>query len=93
MCAGGDVAQEDVLGLIAGLVDRSLVVMTDGPRGPRYRLLESVAAYCLEPTPPGHAHQYATVAEDTDVRRRNRSAPAPAPTPAPEPMDQPGRRA
>ncbi|MFJ5142497.1 BTAD domain-containing putative transcriptional regulator [Streptomyces sp. NPDC088707] len=44
----GDVSAGDVLGLLARLVDRSLVVAVDGPDGPRYRLLESVAAYCLE---------------------------------------------
>lgn len=44
----GSVAAGDVLGLLARLVDRSLVVAVDGPDGPRYRLLESVAAYCLE---------------------------------------------
>jgi predicted ATPase/DNA-binding SARP family transcriptional activator len=43
LCAGGDVRRSDVLGLVAGLVDRSLVTP-----GPRYRLLESVAAYCAE---------------------------------------------
>ncbi|MDX2558704.1 BTAD domain-containing putative transcriptional regulator [Streptomyces sp. TX20-6-3] len=43
-----DVSAGDVLGLLARLVDRSLVVAVDGPDGPRYRLLESVAAYCLE---------------------------------------------
>ncbi|MFI9594241.1 BTAD domain-containing putative transcriptional regulator [Nonomuraea sp. NPDC052265] len=35
----------DVLDVLARLVDRSLVVVS---RGPRYRLLESVTAYCLE---------------------------------------------
>ncbi|WP_405853441.1 NB-ARC domain-containing protein [Streptomyces sp. NBC_00090] len=44
----GDVVAGDVLGLLVRLVDRSLVVAVDGPDGPRYRLLESVAAYCLE---------------------------------------------
>ncbi|MFE6064536.1 BTAD domain-containing putative transcriptional regulator [Streptomyces sp. NPDC056431] len=43
-----EVSAGDVLGLLARLVDRSLVVAVDGPDGPRYRLLESVAAYCLE---------------------------------------------
>ncbi|GAB3870560.1 BTAD domain-containing putative transcriptional regulator [Kibdelosporangium lantanae] len=43
LCAGGDVRREDVLGVVAGLVDRSLV-----SPGPRYRLLESVAAYGVE---------------------------------------------
>ncbi|WP_165966993.1 AfsR/SARP family transcriptional regulator, partial [Actinomadura sp. 7K507] len=35
-----------VAGLLARLVDRSLVAVAHGPDGPRYRLLESVAAYC-----------------------------------------------
>jgi predicted ATPase/DNA-binding SARP family transcriptional activator len=43
LCAGEDVRSDEVLGLLAGLVDRSLV-----SPGPRYRLLESVSAYCLE---------------------------------------------
>nr|BFE82116.1 hypothetical protein GCM10020093_047170 [Planobispora longispora] len=37
----------DVLDLLARLVDRSLVVMVEGAAGVRYRLLESVAEYCL----------------------------------------------
>ncbi|MFF7774559.1 BTAD domain-containing putative transcriptional regulator [Streptomyces tanashiensis] len=45
---GGDVVAGDVLGLLVRLVDRSLVVVVEGPDGPRYRLLESVAAYCLD---------------------------------------------
>ncbi|MEV7283205.1 BTAD domain-containing putative transcriptional regulator [Streptomyces sp. NPDC093252] len=46
VCAGGEVAAEDVLGILARLIDRSLV--TAAPDGSRYRLLESVAAYCLQ---------------------------------------------
>jgi predicted ATPase/DNA-binding SARP family transcriptional activator len=38
----------DVLSLLSRLVDRSLVMVADGPDGPRYRLLESVAAYSLQ---------------------------------------------
>ena len=38
----------DTLDLLARLVDRSLVAMDDRADGPRYRLLESVAAYCHE---------------------------------------------
>ncbi|MEU4175315.1 BTAD domain-containing putative transcriptional regulator [Streptomyces sp. NPDC026589] len=37
-----------VMDLLARLVDCSLVVMSEGTDGPRYRLLESVAAYCVE---------------------------------------------
>ncbi|MFI0409281.1 BTAD domain-containing putative transcriptional regulator [Actinomadura sp. 3N508] len=47
VCAGDGVRAEDVLGLLARLVDRSLVVMADHADGPRYRLLESVADYSL----------------------------------------------
>jgi predicted ATPase/DNA-binding SARP family transcriptional activator len=38
----------EVPGLVSRLVDRSLVAVADGPDGPRYRLLESVAAYALQ---------------------------------------------
>jgi predicted ATPase len=48
VCAGDGVDAADVLGLLADLVDRSLVVMADRPGGVRYRLLESVAAYGLD---------------------------------------------
>lgn len=48
VCAGDGVDAEEVLGLLVRLVDRSLVVATDGAGGRRYRLLESVADYCIE---------------------------------------------
>ncbi|WP_433159663.1 BTAD domain-containing putative transcriptional regulator [Kribbella sp. CA-247076] len=38
----------DVLDVLVRLVDRSLVVPVQASEGPRYRLLESVAAYCTE---------------------------------------------
>ncbi|MEV6152693.1 BTAD domain-containing putative transcriptional regulator [Nonomuraea sp. NPDC052129] len=59
----------DALDLLARLVDRSLVVRTSGGR---YRLLESVAAYCLERLSEAgeteavrlrHAHHHADLAE------------------------------
>ena len=62
-----------MLSLLSGLVNRSLVVVVDGPNqrdspdqahGPRYRLLESVAAYCMQ-----RARQAGEYAE---VRRRHR---------------------
>jgi predicted ATPase/DNA-binding SARP family transcriptional activator len=49
--AAEDICADDgliVLDQLVRLVDRSLVVVVDGPDGPRYRLLESVAAYCLD---------------------------------------------
>ncbi|XVQ15431.1 BTAD domain-containing putative transcriptional regulator [Spirillospora sp. CA-255316] len=48
ICSGDGVEQAEVVDAVARLVDRSLVVVADGPDGPRYRLLESVAAYALE---------------------------------------------
>ncbi|MFE6036485.1 BTAD domain-containing putative transcriptional regulator [Streptomyces sp. NPDC056452] len=48
VCAGDGVARDEVLDLVTRLVDRSLVVVVDGPIGPRYRLMESVAAYATE---------------------------------------------
>ncbi|MFF9150233.1 BTAD domain-containing putative transcriptional regulator [Streptomyces sp. NPDC014861] len=63
VCAGGEVAADDVLDLLARLVDRSLVVAVDGKDGPRYRLLESVAAYCVE--------RMADAGETEDVRGRH----------------------
>ena len=38
---------DDVLNGLSRLVDQSLVTVAHGPDGPRYRLLESVAAYAL----------------------------------------------
>ncbi|WP_381552517.1 BTAD domain-containing putative transcriptional regulator [Streptomyces eurythermus] len=48
VCAGDGVASAEVPDLVTRLVDRSLVVVVAGPTGPRYRLLESVAAYATE---------------------------------------------
>ncbi|MFC9730778.1 BTAD domain-containing putative transcriptional regulator [Streptomyces roseolus] len=63
VCGGGEIAPEEVLDLLARLVDRSLVVAVDGRDGPRYRLLESVAAYCVE--------RMADAGETEDVRARH----------------------
>ncbi|MCA1222719.1 AfsR/SARP family transcriptional regulator [Streptomyces sp. 8L] len=48
VCAGEGVARDEVLDLVTRLVDRSLVIVVEGPAGRRYRLLESVAAYATE---------------------------------------------
>ncbi|KAB2347932.1 BTAD domain-containing putative transcriptional regulator [Actinomadura rudentiformis] len=63
VCSGAGIEAADVLDLLARLVDRSLVVALDGPGGPRYRLLESVAAYSLE--------QLDAAGETERVRRRH----------------------
>ncbi|WP_017586234.1 AfsR/SARP family transcriptional regulator [Nocardiopsis ganjiahuensis] len=48
VCSAPGTAPGQVMDLLADLVDRSLVAVTDHPSGPRYRLLESVSAYGLE---------------------------------------------
>ncbi|WP_405982845.1 AfsR/SARP family transcriptional regulator [Streptomyces sp. NBC_00158] len=48
VCAAPEAPGDTVLDVITRLVDRSLVTVVDGQDGPRYRLLESVAAYALE---------------------------------------------
>ncbi|ATY16495.1 AfsR/SARP family transcriptional regulator [Amycolatopsis sp. AA4] len=63
VCAGDGVRREEVLDLVTRLVDRSLVVVANGPAGIRYRLLESVAAYATE-----RLHERSDAAE---VRRRH----------------------
>ena len=45
----GDIEPADVFDLVSRLVDKSLVVVDEGPRGePRYRLLETLRAYALD---------------------------------------------
>ncbi len=47
--AGGSVEEEDVLDLLSGLVEKSLVVTRGSDEGVvRYRLLETVRQYALE---------------------------------------------
>jgi predicted ATPase/DNA-binding SARP family transcriptional activator len=48
VCSGGGVSPADVLDTLSLLVERSLAVRTEGPQGPRYRLLESVAVYARD---------------------------------------------
>ncbi|TDC87439.1 BTAD domain-containing putative transcriptional regulator [Actinomadura sp. 7K507] len=78
VCAGEDVPEAEVLDVLVRLVDRSLVVMTERPgEGPRYRLLESVAAYSAERlaeagedgwTRAGHSRHYIELAERAERR-------------------------
>ncbi|WP_067968217.1 ATP-binding protein, partial [Nocardiopsis trehalosi] len=63
VCAGGGVARGEVLDLLTRLVDRSLTAVSPTPDGPRYRLLESVAAYGAE--------RLAEAGEAGDVRARH----------------------
>ncbi|WP_405602389.1 MULTISPECIES: BTAD domain-containing putative transcriptional regulator [unclassified Streptomyces] len=81
VCAGGGVRRDEVLDLVTRLVDRSLVVVVTGPggAGPRYRLLESVAAYAeerlretdeLAAVRHRHLRHYAELAERAEPRLR-----------------------
>jgi predicted ATPase/DNA-binding SARP family transcriptional activator len=49
VCADDELAAEDVLYVLASLVEKSLVVASEGgDRAPRYRMLETVRAYAAE---------------------------------------------
>ncbi|NYH41518.1 putative ATPase/DNA-binding SARP family transcriptional activator [Micromonospora jinlongensis] len=64
------------LDTLARLVDRSLVVLDDSGADPRYRLLESVAAFCLDRLTDAdavrtrHASYYTELAERADPELR-----------------------
>ena len=75
VCAGSDVAKDDVLDLVAGLVEKSLVTLVDAEDEVRYRLLETVREYGLEALVRRgdaqefrgrHARYYASVAADAE---------------------------
>ncbi|WP_406516994.1 BTAD domain-containing putative transcriptional regulator [Streptomyces sp. NBC_00134] len=81
VCAGDGVRRDEVLDLVTRLVDRSLVVVVTGSggAGPRYRLLESVAAYAeerlretdeLAAVRHRHLRHYAELAERAEPRLR-----------------------
>jgi predicted ATPase/DNA-binding SARP family transcriptional activator len=76
VCAGDGIRVDEVLDLLAGLVDRSLVVRGDGPR---FRLLESISAYCLDRLREAeeeralrrrHADYYLSMAEQAEPQLR-----------------------
>ncbi|MFI1016627.1 BTAD domain-containing putative transcriptional regulator [Streptomyces sp. NPDC020965] len=76
LCSGGAVTPAEVVDLLARLVDRSLVVVAHGTDGPRYRLLESLAAYCAErlrETAPGASDYGTAQATDTEYDRLRRA--------------------
>ncbi|NEW45678.1 AfsR/SARP family transcriptional regulator [Nocardia cyriacigeorgica] len=79
LCAGDGVDSADVLDLLGRLVDRSLVVHRSG----RYRLLESVSAYCVEQMSRAgelewmrdrHLAHYLHLAEHADLRGHDQRA-------------------
>ena len=49
VCAGGEIGTEEVLDLLAGLVDKSLVILTTHETGEgRYRMLETIRQYARD---------------------------------------------
>jgi predicted ATPase len=63
VCAGGAIATEDVLELLARLVDTSLVVVDEPGGEARYRLLETIRQYAAE--------QLRGAGEEPQLRRRH----------------------
>ncbi|MEU2663792.1 BTAD domain-containing putative transcriptional regulator [Micromonospora sp. NPDC007220] len=81
VCPGGQVASDEVLDVLARLIDRSLVMVRHGESPRRYRLPETVAAYGLEQldsagelraTRRRHAACFARLAEQAAGRLRGR---------------------
>jgi predicted ATPase len=78
--AGGGVAEGEVLDLLSGLVEKSLVIVRGGdPGGARYRLLEPVRQYALDKLEEGgeaeearrrHAEFFLALAEQTVTEMR-----------------------
>jgi non-specific serine/threonine protein kinase len=82
VCAGGDLAAEDVLELLLRLVGKSLVVAEEGIAGEtRYHLLETLRQYAQERLLESdeaarvqrrHGHYYMQLAEQADRELRGR---------------------
>ncbi|MDA3647601.1 AfsR/SARP family transcriptional regulator [Saccharopolyspora indica] len=80
VCSGDGVRPAEVLDLLSRLVDRSLVVVAESRTGePRYRLLDTVAAYCLQQLREAGEHEavrqrrnehYADLAERAETQLR-----------------------
>ena len=64
ICVGDGIESDQVLDLLASLVDQSLVIAEERGSGMRYRLLETVRQYGLE--------RLADAGEEVAVRRRHR---------------------
>ncbi|MEO3795378.1 LuxR C-terminal-related transcriptional regulator [Nonomuraea sp. B10E15] len=64
VCSGDGIAREQVLDLVTGLVDKSLLVREDSPTGMRYRMLETIREYGRE--------QLLASGQEATLRRRHR---------------------
>lgn len=63
VCTGPDLPSSEVLGLMAQLVDKSLVLLDEISPEPRYRMLETIRQYALE--------QLVAAGEDAELRTRH----------------------
>lgn len=64
VCAGADIVQDEILDLLAQLVDKSLVVVEAQNADVRYRMLETIRQYARE--------KLVEAQEEAQVRRRHR---------------------
>ncbi|MDN3356619.1 LuxR C-terminal-related transcriptional regulator [Actinomadura sp. DC4] len=64
VCAGEGIAREDVLDLVAAMVNKSILVREEHPHGIRYRLLETMRQYGRE--------RLAESGEEAETQRRHR---------------------
>lgn len=64
VCSGDGIAPEDVVDLIIGLVDKSVLIREEDGRGVRYRLLDTIRDYGRE--------QLAESGEEATLQRRHR---------------------
>ncbi len=73
VCGVGPLAQENIVDLLASLVDKSLVLPEEGGEGTRYRMLETIRDYArfklvesgdMDDTSTRHCHYYFAMAKD-----------------------------
>ncbi|WP_188196346.1 ATP-binding protein [Nonomuraea sp. SYSU D8015] len=65
VCSGTGIDREDVLDLVIGLVDKSVLIREDHPDGVRYRMLETLRQYGRE--------RLSARGEESQLRRRHRA--------------------
>ncbi|MDH2428918.1 LuxR C-terminal-related transcriptional regulator [Sphaerisporangium sp. TRM90804] len=64
VCSGDGIAREEVIGLVIGLVEKSVLLREEHPSGVRYRLLETIRRYGAE--------RLAESGREAELRRRHR---------------------
>ena len=91
ICSDRGLPREEIVDLLAHLVDKSLVVASEDAGEPRYRLLEMIRQYARErlaeheepaALSERHARWYAELAQDPRCDRGRRGGPAAAPAAA-----------